>query len=76
MSRKIETEEHKKMVHHQANVKWDRTNMRSLTCRLRTEEANIFKAWCAENGTTPGTVLKEYVLGIIEGYNGYTRAKK
>ena len=64
------SEEHKKEVHRRTNVKWDRANMRSLTCRMRTEEANIFKAFCAENNTTPGRVLKDYVLSIIKEYSG------
>ena len=58
------SEEHKKEVHKRNNVKWDRENMRSLTCRLRREQADVFKAYCAENNTTPGRLLKEYVLGI------------
>ncbi|MBQ5311996.1 MAG: hypothetical protein ILP19_08165 [Oscillospiraceae bacterium] len=68
MSRAKVSEAHKKAVHHRNNVKWDRENMRSLTCRLRTDQADIFKQYCAENNTTPGRILKEYVLGIIGEY--------
>ena len=70
MSRKRVSEEHKKEVHHRNNVKWDRENMRSLTCRMRKEEADIFKDWCAQHNTTPGRVLKEFVLEIIDGELG------
>lgn len=66
------SEEHKKEVHKRNNVKWDRENMRSLTCRLRREQADVFKAYCAENNTTPGRLLKEYVLGIIDVYTEST----
>ncbi|MCR5807370.1 MAG: hypothetical protein K6G68_10120 [Oscillospiraceae bacterium] len=65
MSRKKVSEEHKKEVHHRNNVKWDRENMRSLTCRMRREEADTFKDWCAKRNTTPGRVLKEFVLEVI-----------
>ena len=65
MSRNKVSEEHKKEVHHRNNVKWDRENMRSLTCRMRREEADIFKDWCAKRNTTPGRVLKEFVLEVI-----------
>ncbi|MBD5141952.1 MAG: hypothetical protein HDT25_11175 [Ruminococcus sp.] len=40
---------------------WDRENIRSLTCRVRTEEAELFKAYCAAHDTTVGEFLKKYV---------------
>ncbi len=48
-----------------ASRKWDRENMRSLTCRLRTEEAEKFRQFCSENETTPGRYLKNIVLECI-----------
>ena len=48
--------------------KWDRINMRSLSCRMRTEEAEIFKKYCAEINTTPGGYLKKIVLQCVEEY--------
>ncbi|MBQ5316570.1 MAG: hypothetical protein J6I96_03345 [Oscillospiraceae bacterium] len=68
MSRKAVSEEHKKEVHKRNNVKWDRANMRSLSCRVRTEQSDLFKQYCAEHGTTPGRLLKDYVLDILEEY--------
>lgn len=40
---------------------WDRENIRSLTCRVRTEEAELFKEFCASKNTTVGKFLKDYV---------------
>ena len=68
MARKTVSEEHKKEVHKRNNVKWDRENMRSLSCRVRTEQADIFKQYCAENNTTPGRIIKDYVLSLIDEY--------
>ena len=48
--------------------RWDRIHMRSLSCRLRTEDADLFRQHCTENNTTPGTLLKQYVNSIIEEY--------
>ena len=33
---------------------WDRENMRTLSCRVRTDEAEVFKQYCTEHGTTAG----------------------
>ena len=68
MARKTVSEEHKKEVHKRNNVKWDRENMRSLSCRVRTEQADIFKQYCADNNTTPGRIIKDYVLSLIDEY--------
>ncbi|MBQ7990549.1 MAG: hypothetical protein IJ251_05830 [Oscillospiraceae bacterium] len=67
MARKRVSEAQKKEVHRRNNVKWDRENMRSLTCRIKAEDAAVFKEYCAAAGTTPGRVLKDYVMGIIDG---------
>lgn len=49
-----------------ANLKWDKENMTTLGCKVRKEQAEAFKAYCAEQGKTSNTVLKEYVFGCIE----------
>lgn len=51
-----------------ASNKWDRDNMRTLSCRLRTEEAEIFKQYCDSKKTTPGKLLKQYVINCIIEY--------
>ena len=48
--------------------KWDKMNMRSVSCRLRTEEAELFKQFCAANDTTPGGYLKKVVQQCIAEY--------
>lgn len=48
--------------------KWDKENMRSVSCRMRTEDAELFKEYCAAHNTTPGAILKEYVWKLLEEY--------
>ena len=50
-----------------SNARWDRENMTTLGCRVKKEEAALFKAYCAQEGKTSNTVLKEYVMECIEG---------
>lgn len=52
----------------QSQLKWDKDNMRSVSCRLRTSEAELFKEYCAANKTTPGAVLKNYVHKLLDEY--------
>lgn len=47
---------------------WDKENMRTLSCRVRTDCADIFKDYCAAHDTTPGNLLKKYVFQCIEEY--------
>lgn len=58
-------------AHKNGNRKWDKDNMRSVSCRLRTDEAESFKKWCGINNTTPGAMLKNYVYKCIEEYYQY-----
>lgn len=53
-----------------SNRKWDKNNMRSVSCRLRTEDADQFKEYCKESGTTPAHFLKEYILKTLADYYG------
>ncbi|MBD5444279.1 MAG: hypothetical protein HDR29_01880 [Lachnospiraceae bacterium] len=47
---------------------WDKENMRSLTCRVRAKDAEIFKQYCKAHGTTAGELLKKYVGKCIYEY--------
>ncbi|MCM1327962.1 MAG: hypothetical protein NC253_00840 [Ruminococcus sp.] len=47
---------------------WDRENMRTLSCRVRTYEAEVFKEYCAAHDTTAGELLKKYVGKCIYEY--------
>ena len=48
-----------------ANRAWDRDNMRTVSCRVRTEDAIEFSEYCKENNTKPGAILKDFVYGIF-----------
>ena len=45
---------------------WDRENMRTLSCRLRKEEAEKFKAYAEYRGTTTNGLLAEYVRKCVK----------
>jgi hypothetical protein len=49
-----------------ANDKWDKENMTTLGCKVKREDAEVFKSYCTEQGKTSNTVLKEYVLQCVE----------
>ena len=48
--------------------KWDKENLRSVSCRLRTEDAELFKEFCATRGTTAGALIKQFILLTLEKY--------
>lgn len=48
-----------------ASLKWDKENMTTLGCKVKKEQAAAFKAFCADQGKTSNTVLKDYVLRCI-----------
>ena len=45
-----------------AAAKYQKENIASLACRVKKEQAEKFKAYCAEQGKTSNAVLREYVL--------------
>lgn len=51
-----------------SNQKWDLENMRSVSCRLRREDAELFKQYCEEHNTTPGAYLKNHIHSVLEKY--------
>ena len=48
-----------------AAAKYQKENIASLACRVKKEQAEKFKAYCAEQGKTSNAVLREYVLSCI-----------
>ena len=48
-----------------AAAKYQKENISSLACRVKKEQAEKFKAYCAEHGKTSNAVLREYVLSCI-----------
>ena len=49
-----------------ANAKWDAENMTTLGCRVKKNQAEKFKTYCAEIGKTSNAVLRDYVLDCVE----------
>lgn len=48
-----------------ASAKYQRENIASLACRVKKEQAEKFKDYCAEQGKTSNAVLRKYVLDCI-----------
>lgn len=48
-----------------ANAKWDSENMATLACKVKRDQADKFKAYCAGVGKTSNAVLRECVLSCI-----------
>jgi len=48
-----------------ASAKYHKENIASLACRVKKEQAEKFKAFCANRGKTSNAVLREYVLECI-----------
>lgn len=49
----------------EANAKWDKSNMLTIGCRLRVEDAQSFKEYAKQKKTTANTLLKEYVFSCL-----------
>ena len=45
--------------------KWDGENMSTLGCKVKKAQAESFKAYCAGQGKTSNSVLRDYVLDCI-----------
>ena len=44
---------------------WDQANLKTLACRVRTEEAEEFKAYAREKGVTVHSLLSDYVRETV-----------
>ena len=49
-----------------ASAKYQRENIASLACRVKKDQAEKFKAYCASLGKTSNAVLRDYVLDCID----------
>ena len=49
-----------------ASIKWDKENMSVVGCKVKKEQAEKFKAYCASLGKTSNAVLRDYVLDCID----------
>ena len=48
-----------------ASAKYQRENIASLACRVKKDQAEKFKEYCAGMGKTSNAVLRDYVLDCI-----------
>ena len=48
-----------------ANAKWDSENMATLACKVKRDQADKFKAYCAGVGKSSNAVLRDFVLESI-----------
>lgn len=48
-----------------ASAKYQEKNIASLACRVKKEQAEKFKEYCASQGKTSNAVLREYVMQCI-----------
>lgn len=46
-------------------TEWDRANLRTVSCRLRKEESEKFKAYAEYRGTTTNGLLAQYVRKCV-----------
>lgn len=49
-----------------ANNRWDKENMKIVACKLRKEQAEKFRQYAEDNGTTVNALIKKFVLEKIE----------
>ena len=46
----------------------DRVNILTVSCRLRRNDEEAFKAYCASRNTNPASMLKDFIMGKLEEY--------
>ncbi len=46
--------------------KWDAENMSVISCKLKREIAESFKAVAKANGTTPNELFRSWIAGYLE----------
>ena len=55
-----------------ARNRWDGENMATLGCKVKKEQAEKFKAYAENEGTTANALLKNFVLDTINEKDGDT----
>ncbi len=56
------------MTPNEKKLEWDRENLRTVSCRIRREEAEKFKAYAEYRGSSTHRLLSDYVAGCLKGY--------
>ena len=59
-----------------AKREWDRTNLKTISCRIRRDQAEHFLAYCKEHNTSPNRILKKYVFDCIKKYGEELEAQE
>ena len=49
-----------------ARNKWDGKHMVTVGCKLKREQAELFRKYAADQGKTVNEILKDYVMNCIE----------
>ena len=49
-----------------ARDKWDKENMATLGCKVKRDQAERFKLYAKEHGTTANALLRDFVLEVID----------
>ncbi len=57
-------------------AQWEKENLRTVSCRLRTEEAERFRVYAEYLGTSVHGLLAEYVRGCLEQAEQVTPAMR
>lgn len=50
-----------------ARNKWDAENMSVISCKLKREIAENFKATAKSRGTTPNELIRGWIAAYLEG---------
>lgn len=54
-----------------ANRKWANANITNLSCKVRKDKAEAFKAACYANDTSPNAVLVAAMNAFMETHGGW-----
>ncbi len=60
------------MTANEKKLEWDRENLRTVSCRIRKEEAEKFKAYAEYRGSSTHRLLADYVANCLKGYEVVT----
>lgn len=59
-----------------ASAKYHKENIASLACRVRKEDAELFRAYCESQGKKVNAVLREFVMECIRPDRGEEQPKE
>ena len=59
-----------------ARREWDRTNLKTFSCRIKRDYAEYFLAYCKLHNTSPNQILKKCVFDCIKKYGEELEAQE